>query len=67
MKAARCARAFGAAVATSGRARSSLTVSATLWPSRIVSTRVRGAKAFGAPTPVARCTAVSSRRLVPRS
>ncbi len=52
MKAEMWARAFGAAVATSGRARSSATVSATLSPSLIVRTRVRGAKARACPTPV---------------
>jgi hypothetical protein len=58
---------FGAAVATSGRARSSRRVSATLWPSRIVSTRVRGANTRGPPTPVVRCTAARAERPAERS
>ena len=53
---------FGAAVATSGRARSSSSVAATDWPSRIFITRVRGANTLGAPTPVWRWTAARSPR-----
>src|SRR5919204_3115775 len=48
---------FGAAVATSGRARSCRTVAAMLWPSRIRTRRVRGANARGRPTPTACMTA----------
>jgi hypothetical protein len=53
---------LGAAVATSGRARSSATVSAMVSPSVICSTRVRGANASGSPTPVSRWTSARSAR-----
>ncbi len=56
---------FGAAVATPGRRRSSATVASTDAPSRIRSTRVRGANARGAPTPVARWVAARSARSAP--
>ena len=61
------ATGLGAAVATSGRARSSRSVSETVWPSRIVSTRVRGANTRGPPTPVSRCTAARAVRSAERS
>ena len=66
MKPVTRATGFGAAVATSGRARSSRSVSAVDCPSRIFSTRVRGANARGLPTPVSRCTAARAARSAER-
>ena len=54
---------FGDALSTPGRRSSSAIVCATLSPSRILSTRVRGAKTCGCPVPVERCAEARTVRL----